>query len=555
MGLDRRRLKTLFYLRGRLTLRQFSRERGRIVSAVLITLIVLPLVLGASAATVVGYWQLPDQWPGELLGAVLTIIWFVWLIFPVIFSSINEGLDITRLLVYPLPRRELVVSVLLGTLFDYPTYLMLPLLLAVLVGWGGSLTLPVVLLALLLTYAHAILIGQLVITAVGGVLQSRRFRDLVIVVGSLLGVSCYFIQVGFARLVETVSAMVTSEQLSSAFSPLAMLQWLPTGAAARAIERASAGLWGESLLWLGYSAVLLLLLTWVWWRLLIRLTTGEGFLFSLPPRPEKQKKHRETAVGRNPFTWLPADVAQLTLKELRSVWRTPNRRVGILQMLLLPAFFSAAFFFTGDDGSGPLPAWFGLGLPVYALFNFWAMTQNMLGWEGSGLTALLVTPVPRHRIFLAKGLALTAAVSVPYLVVCALVVALIPTWYNLLAALTGLVMGVAGIAVTAVFSALFPIRMNVEGKQGGSKRSGGSCQTTLVNFLLLPPVFGLVTAPPALPLALAYWRDLPWLGWVGLLLSAIYATIVFWYGMQLAGRLLLRREAEVVAALRQPHDE
>jgi hypothetical protein len=75
--------------------------------------------------------------------------------------------------------------------------------------------------------------------------------------------------------------------------------------------------------------------------------------------------------------------------------------------------------------------------------------------------------------------------------------------------------------------------------------------------LLRPSVFGLVTAPPALPLALAlaYWRDLPWLGWVGLLLSAFYATVVFWYGMQLAGRLLLRREAEVVAALRQPHDE
>ena len=554
MDFDRRRLKTLFYLRGRLTLRQFSREQGRIVSAVLITLFVLPLVLGVSVATVLGYWQLPDQWPAELLAAVLTIIWFVWLIFPIIFSSINEGLDITRLLVYPLRRQELVVSVLLGTLFDYPTYLMLPLLLAVLVGWGGSLALPVVLLALLLTYAHAVLIGQLVITAVGGILQSRRFRDLAIVVGSLLGVSCYFFQVGFTRLTETLSAMVTAEQLG-AFSPLAALQWLPTGAAARAIEQASAGLWAASLLWLGYSAVLLLLLTWVWWRLLIRLTTGEGFLFSLPPRPEKQKKRRETAVGRNPLAWLPDDVAQLVMKELRSVWRTPNRRVGILQMLILPAFFAAAFFFTGDDGGGPLPAWFGLGLPVYALFNFWAMTQNMLGWEGSGLTALLVTPAPRQHIFLAKGLALMAVVSVPYLVVCALMAALIPNWYSLLAALTGLVMGVAGIAVTAVFSALFPIVVNVEGKQGDSKRTGGSCQTTLVNFLLLPPVFGLVTAPPAIPLVLAYWRDLPWLGVVGLLLGGLYAGVVFWYGVQLAGRLLLRREAEVIAALRQPHNE
>lgn len=554
MGLDRRRLKTLFYLRGRLTLRQFSRERGRIANALFVILLVLPLVVGAAVATGVGYLRLPDQWPAELLGVVLTAIWLIWLIFPIVVSSLNEGLDITRLLVYPLPRRELVASVLLGTLFDYPTYLMLPLFVAVLVGWGGGLALPVVLLALLLSYAHAVLIGQWVITAVGGILQSRRFRDLAIVVASLLGASCYFLQVGFTRLVDNVTAAVTEEQIR-AFSPLATLQWLPTGAAARAIERATSGQWGESFFWLGYSTILLFIIAWGWWRLLMRLTTGEGFLFSLPPRPEKQKKTAASIINwRLFFTWLPADVAQLALKELRSVWRTPNRRIGILQMLIMPLIMAGALIFNGDI-SAELPPWIGIALPIYALLNFWALTQNMLGWEGSGLPALMATPVPRQRIFLAKGLALTAAVSVPYLVVSAIIVALAPNWQSLVGALTGLVMGVAGMAVTAVFSVRFPMRINVESKQMRGGRAGGGCQASLASLLLLPPIFGLVTLPLVILLALAFWRDLPWLGLIGVILGGVYAGAVFWFGAQYAGRLLLQREAEVIAVLQQPQDE
>ena len=232
--------------------------------------------------------------------------------FPHLLFTLNEAADITRLLIYPLPQRELIAAVLLGTLFDYPTYLMLPMLLAVLVGWGASLALPVVVIAILLSYAHMIFIGLLVGTALGGVLQSRRFRDVAIIFTALLGSSCYFIQVGLGRLVENMTQTMSQEALL-ALQPLPVLQWFPTGAAAQAIAQAADGQWVTALGWLLYSSTWLLLIVWAWWKLLIRLTTGEGFIFALAPRPQTKSRTAQARATSLPI-WLrrlPPDIAHI----------------------------------------------------------------------------------------------------------------------------------------------------------------------------------------------------------------------------------------------------
>jgi len=254
---DREQLGTLWRLRGKLTLRQFSRERGRIIGAALVLFLFGPLVLGAAFGTAVGYRRLEDQWPTALLGAVLTVLWLIWLIFPIIFTSINEGADITRLLMYPIKRRTLITAVILGTLFDYPTYLMIPMLLAIFYGFGLALS-PValvVLAALVLSYGHLIMIGQLVGTAVGGIFQSRRLRDVMIIFFSLLGGMCYFINIGVQRLIGGLVDNMGEENLEalSSYDPLNIMQWLPPGATARAIERALQGDYLLSLAWLIYS--------------------------------------------------------------------------------------------------------------------------------------------------------------------------------------------------------------------------------------------------------------------------------------------------------------
>ena len=103
-------------------------------------------------------------------------------------TTTNEGIDLERLLIYPLKPRDLAVSSLLGTLFDYTTLLFdMAVVCAIVIAFAGWPVLLVVVVALLLVYGNMVLTSQLMLTALGGVLQSRRFRDVAIVVMSLSG--------------------------------------------------------------------------------------------------------------------------------------------------------------------------------------------------------------------------------------------------------------------------------------------------------------------------------------------------------------------------------
>lgn len=552
LGLDAPRLKALLRTRARLTLRQFLRERGRIVGLLLSLFLFVPLILGAAVGTAIGYFTLPDPWPAQLLGIVLVALWLAWIALPLVAFNLNEGMDLTRLLVYPIARRDLVAAMILGTLFDYPTYFMLPLFLAILVGWGGTVALPVVLLALLLGYGQMIFSSQLLLAAAGGILSSRRFRDVAIILTALLGSSCYLLQQAAAEL---FSRYISPEQLQT-LRPLLLLQWLPPGAAARAIERATAGAWPAALVWLLYATAWTLLLGWIWWRLTLRLVTGGGFLLNLParsPRPRAAAAEPAEHPGRRPFAWLPADVAALTRKELQTAWRTPRRRVALLQGLFMPLALAGFVLFSGGIPDA-FPPWLGLTLPFYALFSTWMIAQNSLGWEGQGLSTLLLTPVPRARICRAKGLALGILGLLPILPLGVVMLVLVPSTFTIAGLLAAFAAVLVALGVTGVASVLFPFPVRLEGARTQT-RTGGGCVSGLANGLLVPAAVGILSFPLILPLGLSYWFELPALSLAGSALGILYGLALFWFGTGWAGRLLQQREPEVIEATRLPDEE
>ena len=421
-----------------------------------------------------------------------------------------------------------------------------------------------VLVAILLCYGHMVLIGQFISVTIGGILQSRRFRDVAIIFFSLLGSSCYFInlafQSGMERLFDSLSPgqeEAFAESLAG-FQPLNILQWFPTGAPARAVEQALAGSWGSALLWLGYSAVILAALTWVWFQLLNRLATGGGFLIGGRPQEEKEKPAARKTNRGSILDGLPDDLAVLVGKELRSVWRIPQRRVGLLQGVLVPFFMMGPFLIPGRSTPGAFstfPSWFALSMPVYALFLSWINSQNMLAWEGRGLPSLLLTPQPRWRLFWAKGMVFFLISSVPFLVVSGLVAFFAGGWTAVLVIPVGLGLILSAMAVTAVSSVLFPIPINLEAKRTrGAFQSGGNFKTGCASVTVIPISIAVVSVPPAALLGVAYYFDLIWLGGITAVFALIYGVALLYGGCRLAGNLLLEREPELVAAMKLPEE-
>ena len=301
-------------------LRSYTRERGHLIGAAIALLFLGPLVILAAIGTALGYLRLPEPWPAQLLGFILVLLWFIWLIFPILFSSLNEAADMTRLLVYPLRQRDLIAAVLLGTLFDYPTYLMLPMLLGRF-NWLGSqfgaarrphrhpnLLCPYGIHWLISRHSPGWYFAKPPLPRCG-----HHFHRLIRLI--LL----FHCRLGLGRLIENVTQTMNPEDLL-ALRPLRILQWFPTGAAAQAIVQAADGQWLTSLAWLAYSSAWLLLIVWAWWKLLSRLTTGEGFLFSRAPRPQTKSRTRHRPKQPALPFWLrrlPVDLAHIMHKEFK----------------------------------------------------------------------------------------------------------------------------------------------------------------------------------------------------------------------------------------------
>ncbi len=562
LRLDGDKLAVLLALRRRLALRAFTRQPGKIIGLLVALLIFAPLSLGVAVGTAIGYLKLPEPFPGELLGLVAAALWLLWLALPIFAFQVNEGLDLSRLMVYPVRPRELLASALLGSVFDLATWLALPVLAAVLVGWARTPALLAALPAVALLLGHMLIIGQLALAAGSGLLRSRRFRDIGLVVMSLLGSSCYFLN----RAVGEAVGNIGIERLSS-LRPLLALQWLPPGAAARAIERAAAGEWPIALLWLLYCAALLAGLAALWWRLAARRVTGAA-LFPPRPAPPQAATRPATRSGTQParrvqpapagragawaalLSTLPPAMRAIFVKELKALVRLPQRRIGLIQGFLAPLLFAGFILLDRDSGDGFFSPWLALGLPALALLNGWTAGLNMLGWEGPALPTLLSTPVPRRYIFLGKGLAHALMAAAP---VAAYGLALAAAMRSSLMA-AGLVagLGVTGAvaAVTMAASVFFPYPQKVESASRQSSFGSGGCLSSLGNLLLTPLALALVSSPTGLLLALAVLQQNELFAWAGAALALPLGAALYWFGAAWAGRLLLGREAEIIEATR-----
>jgi ABC-2 type transport system permease protein len=534
------KLRWLFWLRLRILTRGFRRSRASLIGSIVFLLFVLVGAGWAAFGTFAAYRYLPSPANYEVLYLVLSGLLLLWIVLPLMEFASNEGLDLSKLQLFPLTRAEMMISLLFSTLLDIPTIGLLLLLGAVVVGWGVSL--PVVLLslaAMLVFYVQLVAISQLVLALFMRTLQSRRFRDFSIIIIAVFTASCYLAQqlaLGGSRILQLYANLQ-----AGSYSPF--LQWLPSGYAATAIKQAIVGNWGLSLGALGLLLVLSIVFLYLWQLVLERSLSasetggsarmsnrrkqqaapGVGTRFSAPS-PTSVSARASTSTGL-PDRLISSQVRAIASKEMKYFWRDPQLKAMLFQSVIYLGIFIIGPLLNPDAGG------FGAGsnyilyvaTPV-ALLYLATISLNTLGLERESLTTTFLFPVPPQRLLWGKNLVVFLFGLLELTILIGFGAYFSKDWMLVVPVA---VLGLAGMGITLgcgnFTSVYFPqyVRQMQRGFRATGTTSQSGCLRGLMSLVMLL-VTAVLVAPVGAAVFLPYAFNARWIWSITIPASLIY---------------------------------
>jgi len=452
----------------------------------------------------------PPAGEDRLTVVVLTFValWVGWATIPLLAFGTDETLDPAHLALLPLTRGQTIAGLTVASAVGVVPVACLLGLTGTVVGYGttaGAMAIIAAVVVLLL--ALCIATSRALTTALSSALRSRRWRDVTMVVVSLLG-----LLVGWGRflvgdLVERVGDDVPAQAAE-------VLQWTPPGLLARAVADAADGAVAAPVAVLAAVGWILVLVLAGWWLALDRLSRTASTAVA----------SRRTASSLFPraIPFLPRTRAgAVAAKDLRYLARDPRGRSqlvsGLPLALGLPIFWAA----TSDTGGE------GVLLATTTAMFMGLNQMNMFGIDGEALWMNVAAGfLPKEDL---AGKAITAAtVSAGATVVSAVALAALTGGWRWLPLALSLGLGVVGVMVGigSVFSVRFPLPMaDARGNLFASRQPGAGCSTSLIllggyllEVVLFAPMaalvaFGLASWPPALVMAGLLAPAYGWLVW------------------------------------------
>jgi ABC-2 type transport system permease protein len=550
MAIHADKLHWLFWLRWKTLMRGYTRRPLSIIGALFVLLFIVLLAGTIAVASFFAYRLLPSPANSEVLYLVLTAILLVWIVLPLMEFTANEGLDASKLVLFPLTRTELMASLIFSTLLDIPTIGLVIVLVAVIVGWAVSV--PVTILAcvtMLIFYIQVVGLSQLVLALFLRILQGRRFRDLSIIIIAVFTSSCYLIQqfvLGGTRLLHLYDNLK-----SASFSPF--LKWLPSGFAASSITQAIQGNWGASIATLALLLVTSVLTLYLWQFVLQRsLSASEVGASARARRRQKAPVVTTTVQPAGVSIWerlIPAQVSALAAKELKYYWRDPQLKAMMFQSVIYVAIFLVAPLLNPNPSSFGGTGYVLLITPAVVILFVLTLSLNTLGLERQSLTTLFLFPVAPQRILWGKNLAV-ATFGIGELVVLIVAGAFFThAWSFVLPVLIG---GLAGMGVALacgnITSVYFPqyMRQMQRGFRASGQTSQAGCLRALMSFAMLI-VAGILLIPVALALGLPLIFNSEWIWLITMPLSLIYGIAFHQVATRFVAPRMLERAPEILA--------
>ena len=413
------------------------------------------------------------------------------------------------------------------------------------------------LLCMLVFYVQVIAISQLVLALLMRTLQSRRFRDLSILIIAVFSSSCYIVQqIVFHALGGGNGGFLYGLQHLTV-SPY--LQWFPPGMAARAIQQAYVGNWGVSFVWLGALLVISIVVLYLWQMVVERALTADmsGGTVSTRRRRVRVEASRPISASRatNTRHLLPPQVTAIALKDVKYFRRDPQLQALLFQSLMsIVVLIVVTVLNIGNVHSrlAGVGSWVVLLVPAFTLLSLYTLSSNVFGMERQSVTTLFLFPVKPRYILWGKNLVVFVAglVEVTLLVILASIVS--HGWNYMLPALA---VGLAGICVIMgcgnFTSVYFPMRIRQmrRGFQAGSNLSSEAGCLRAVMSLVALAVTAVVLIPVAIALVLPIYFHMLWFWTFSIPLSIIYGAAFYYVVTLLVSPRLMQRVPEILAVV------
>ncbi|HEY5911790.1 MAG TPA: hypothetical protein VJA21_14405 [Verrucomicrobiae bacterium] len=563
-------LQAIAWLRWRLTRNMFARAGtlNMVVSMIALVVLVLGGVAAGAGGFLAGALGLPKLQPQVLLVvwdcAVFVFLLF-WLMGLVVEIQRSESIDLPKLLHLPVTLRQVFV-------FNYVLSHLTPgivLLVPAMVGAGAGLVFGVGprmawLMLLVLTFVFMVSAWTYCLRGwLAALMTNKRRRRAVIV----------WITVVFILVAQLPNLLFSS---SGFFGHRGRDRGAAQSEPAQGQSRGGGKpQLGEGVIeahlavpvgWVGYGAMTLREGT-IWpaaagvaasaligvlglmraYKATLRFYQGADEGVKAAPKVARDANRRLLVERRLP--WLREDTAALTMATLRSQLRAPELKMVLIVPVVMIVVVGSLNITKARQAApymGPLAA---AGAAALATFSLVQTMSNVFGLDRNGFRALVLLPVRREQVLLAKNLALfpfAGAIGVIMLVLAALMFRMSPTVF-----LAGLLQIPAAFFLFSIISnlasMLTPYRLAL-GSLQAKKPKAVVMLSVFITMVLTPVLLAPVLLPAGLEAACLLMGWVPWLP-VNLLGSvALLGGILAFYGAVLPaqGRLLRRREQAIL---------
>ncbi len=543
-------VRQMVWLKVKLQLRGFSRSPAAIISTIMLVAIFGPISGGLAAGLWFTLTHLAPVYGSEFLEGILTVIFVLWQIAPLIGFALSDTYDVTRLFTYPLSYQQILAGVTLSTLLDVSTLFLLPALVVVWWHFTSSLLASVIVaVALAMLVCTMLLLSQTLVLFSAGALRSRRYRDLATLLVLLISAGFYILMHTLGDFL--VRGVTNIKWAVVAHSPVwFVLHILPSGAAVQAIRSATEGNLLMAFLWLAllglYMAIILRGAAWLIEEV---YHGGEvGLKASVPTETSAitQAPTRENTFMNGLYSRLPVETSAVLQKDLRYFMRNPYHRLILANMAYIAVVMLWAIHSIHNSPTDGFSGGITLSMSFTMLLTQTTLINNQLGMEA--MVTLLLTPAARVNILLGKNIAIALVFAPIGMAILASVCIFTGDYPLIMPLMLWQFLGlITLLAVGNFISILVPYPVVLRGMKVSGASGRGFLQfiiallSLLLSTVLLAPV-GLMLILPAF-MHLSAWV-IP--GAVG---SMLYAFVFYGLSIKYAGRLFQEREQDVLAKM------